>query len=156
MLSRLREIRSRYFNDLQDTEADLDATTGAALLTDTNAVEAEAEIAAAGEGLDPEIRSTVIELYRRCVQRYEYVKEANDKFLAMLDEGLALDAGDTGLEAQIREYAEKLTLDPIDQPMEVPSYEADDIIDEAQALTQTEAVLYGDSTSIDDDRSTVQ
>lgn len=150
MLDRLRLLRSRYFNDLEDTLVDIQPPTGAAPLTDTNSVETEAAQAAASEDLDAEVRSAVIELYRRCLARYEYVKEANDKFLAMLDEGLLQESNIVGEEERkVRAYAESLTLDPVEQPMTVPQYEAEDMVDEAQALTQTEAVLYGDGDNMD-------
>ncbi|BAC88031.1 hypothetical protein [Gloeobacter violaceus] len=150
MLNRLRELRSRYFGELEEAIEDVDApASGEALLTDTDAVEAEAEEAAAAEGLDPEVRQAVTDLYRRCLARYEYVKEANEKFLAMLDEGLMSDLSDNEEEQKIRKFAESLTLDPVDQPMAFANYEAEDIVDEAQALTEKEAVLFGDDTNLD-------
>ncbi|MBC8122697.1 MAG: hypothetical protein H7Y22_12755 [Gemmatimonadaceae bacterium] len=159
MLSRLRELRTRYFTDLDTMEASSleDLSTEAngeeslhATLTDTNAVETEAEIAAAGESVDPEVRTEVQDLYRRFLGSYEYVKEANEKFLAMLDEALLEDPSLPEQQSSIRAFAESLMLDPIDQPMAYSPSDQDDIIDDAQALTEQEALLFGDAKNLND------
>lgn len=158
MLSRLRDLRTRYFTDLDTMEASSveDLSTEAnrelphATLTDTNAVETEAEIAAAGESVDPEVRTEIQDLYRRFLGSYEYVKEANEKFLAMLDEALIEDPSLPEQQSSIRAFAESLMLDPIDQPMSYSQYDQDDIIDDAQALTEQEALLFGDAKNLND------
>lgn len=158
MLSRLRDLRTRYFTDLDTMEASSveDLSTEAngefphATLTDTNAVETEAEIAAAGESVDPEVRTEIQDLYRRFLGSYEYVKEANEKFLAMLDEALIEDPSLPEQQSSIRAFAESLMLDPIDQPMAYSQYDQDDIIDDAQALTEQEALLFGDAKNLND------
>jgi len=148
MLERLQDLRARYFQDL-DTLVDLGAVDDLGQLTDTNAVETEAEVAAASENVMPEVREVVVDLYRRCLARYEYVKEANDKFLAMLDEELAVEPSSDKAIAAIRRFAESILLDPIDQPMAFTHYDEDDVVDGAQVTTQAEAVLYGDGSNID-------
>lgn len=153
MLERLQDLRSRYFQNDMSTLVDLEPTDRLSLLTDTNAVETEAEVAAASENVAPEVRDVVVDLYRRCLARYEYVKEANDKFQAMLDEELDAEPSSDKAIAAIRRFAESILLDPIDQPMAYTSYDEDDIVDGAQALTQSEAVLYGDPTNMDTDNA---
>lgn len=128
----LRFLRARFF---PDTNVEPDTLH----LLDTTAVDTEAAIAAAGERLDPEIRDEVDDFYRHCLASYEYVKEANDKFLAMLDDALNQDISTLEEQAAIREYAESLLLDPIDQPIEYDGYLQEDMIDEAEDLTNREA-----------------
>ncbi|AGY59316.1 hypothetical protein [Gloeobacter kilaueensis] len=150
MLQRLRELRSRYFGDLDSALIEPQPRpSGEATLTDTNAVDTEAELAAAAESVDPEVREAVLDLYQRCLERYEYVKEANEKFLAMLDEGLLTDLTGSDEQQRIRAFAENLTLDPIDQPMHYASYEEEDIVDEAQGLIDKETILFGDDDNLD-------
>jgi hypothetical protein len=132
MAARLRDLRARFFPDPNSEPDTLH-------LLDTNAVDAEAAIAAAGEMLDPEICDEVYDFYRHCLSTYEYVKEANDKFLALLDSALAEDISDLEEEAAIRNYAESLLLDPIDQPQDYDRYAEEDMIDEAEDLTNREA-----------------
>jgi hypothetical protein len=132
MAKPLRNLRARYFPD-PNAEPDTEH------LLDTGAVEMEAAIAAAGEHLDPEICDEVYEFYRHCLAAYEYVKEANDKFLMMLDDALSGDVSDAAEQAAIRTYAESLLLDPIAQPMAYDPYEAESIVDEAEDLTNREA-----------------
>lgn len=95
------------------------------------------------------MREAVLDLYQRCLERYEYVKEANEKFLAMLDEGLLTDLTGSDEQQRIRAFAENLTLDPIDQPMHYASYEEEDIVDEAQGLIDKETILFGDDDNLD-------
>jgi hypothetical protein len=108
-------------------------------LLDTSAVETEAAIASAGEELDAEICDQVNDFYRHCLSTYDYVKEANDKFLAMLDNALSEDISSAAEQDAIRRYAESLLLDPVDQPINYESYLQEDIVDEAEDLTNREA-----------------
>jgi hypothetical protein len=132
MSQRLRNLRARYFPD-PDVELDTQQ------LLDANAVDAEAAIAAASEQLDPEVCTEVYEFYRHCLARYEYVKEANDKFLSMLDNALAADLSDPDQQDAIRNYADSLLLDPIIQPMVYDPYLEEDLVDEAEDLANREA-----------------
>ncbi len=132
MAERLRDLRARFFPDL-----DLDLDTEH--LLDTNSVDTEAAIASAGEELDPEVREQVYDFYRHCLTTYEYVKEANDKFLAMLDNALGEDISDPQQQMAIRNYAESLLLDAVDQPMDYDSYVEEDMVDEAEDLANREA-----------------
>ncbi|GEM_PF-4795759 len=132
MVKPLRNLRARYLPALNlepDTEH----------LLDTDAVDLEAAIAAAGERLDRDTCNEVYEFYRHCLARYEYVKEANDKFLSMLEDALSTDQADSTESAAIRSYAESLLLDPIAQPMVYEQYVEEDIVDEAEDLTNREA-----------------
>jgi hypothetical protein len=70
---------------------------------------------------------------------YEYVKEANDKFLSMLDHALTEDLSDPEQQEAIRNYAESLLLDPVDQPMSYDRYIEEDMVDEAEDLSNREA-----------------
>ncbi|GAC1459155.1 MAG: hypothetical protein NVS2B14_03340 [Chamaesiphon sp.] len=128
---RLRDLRSTYLPDL-DTEPSTD-------LLDADAVDTEAQISAAAEGVDPAVRVEVQALYQRFISEYEYVKEANDKFLAMLDEALNEDNSDAEEQDAIRDYAESLLLDPINQRQVYTDYEQEDIVDSALDLTNREA-----------------
>ncbi len=132
MVKLLRNLRARY---LPDPLEDIDTEH----LIDTDAVDREAAIAAAGEALDIETCNEIYEFYRHCLARYEYVKEANDKFLSMLDDALGHDASSPTEQASIRTYAESLLLDPIAQPMIYDRYVEEDIVDEAEDLTNREA-----------------
>lgn len=132
MVRRLRNLRARYFPE-PDSEPDTEH------LLDTNAVDSEAEIAAAGEQLDPEVCDEINVFYRHCLSTYEYVKEANDKFLAMLDQALDEDISDSEEQAAIRNYAQSLILDPVDQPLVYERYVEEDMVDEAEDLTNREA-----------------
>jgi hypothetical protein len=132
MIRQLRNLRAHYFPD-PDVEPDTEH------LLDTSAVDTEAEIAAAGELLDPEVRTEIYEFYRHCLANYEYVKEANDKFLSMLDHALTEDLSDPEQQEAIRNYAESLLLDPVDQPMSYDRYIEEDMVDEAEDLSNREA-----------------
>jgi hypothetical protein len=132
MAERLRDLRARFF---PDPNVELDTEH----LLDTNAVDMEAAIAAAGEQLEPEICDEVYDFYRHCLATYEYVKEANDKFLSMLDDALTEDISDPEQQVAIRNYAESLLLDAIDQPMAYDSYVEEDMVDEAEDLANREA-----------------
>ncbi len=127
----LRNLHARYFPD-PDLEPDTEH------LLDTTAVDAEAAIAAASETLDPAISTEVYEFYRHCLASYEYVKEASDKFLSMLDNALLEDLSDLSEQAEIRNYAESLLLDPTVQPMIYDRYVEEDMVDEAEDLTNRE------------------
>lgn len=132
MAKSLRSLRARYFPD-PDREPDTEH------LLDTDAVDMEAAIAAASEELDPEVCTEVYEFYRHCLASYEYVKEANDKFLLMLEDALTEDLSDATEQAAIRNYAEGLLLDPVVQPMLYDRYVEEDMVDEAEDLTNQEA-----------------
>lgn len=132
MVERLRNLRAQYF---PDPNVELDTEH----LADTSGVDMEAAIAAAGEALDPETCDEVYEFYRHCLATYEYVKEANDKFLTMLDDALSDDVSDPTEQAAIRAYAESLLLDPVAQPMAYDRYVEEAMIDEAEDLTNREA-----------------
>ncbi|MBF2028594.1 MAG: hypothetical protein IGS48_17825 [Oscillatoriales cyanobacterium C42_A2020_001] len=132
MVQSLRNLRAHYFPD-PTVEPDTEH------LFDTDAVDMEAAIASAGEDLEPEICTEVYEFYRHCLARYEYVKEANDKFLSMLEDALDEDLSDPTEQVAIRAYAESLLLDPITQPMIYDSYLEEDMVDEAEDLTNREA-----------------
>jgi hypothetical protein len=99
----------------------------------------ESAIASAGEDLDIEVCTEVYEFYRHCLARYEYVKEANDKFLSMLEYALNEDLSDPAEQAAIRTYAESLLLDPVVQPMVYDRYVEEDMVDEAEDLANREA-----------------
>lgn len=128
----LRNLRAHYFSD-PNVEPDTEH------LVDTDAVDMEAAIASAGEDLEPEICIEVYEFYRHCLASYEYVKEANDKFLSMLEDALNQDLSNPAEQIAIRNYAESLLLDPIAQPMVYDSYVEEDMVDEAEDLTNREA-----------------
>jgi hypothetical protein len=132
MAKSLRNLRARYFPDPAE-ETDTEH------LLDTSAVDMEAAIADASETLDPEISTEVYEFYRHCLANYEYVKEANDKFLSMLDNALLEDLSDPSEQAAIREFAESLLLDPVVQPMSYDRYVEEDMVDEAEDLANREA-----------------
>jgi hypothetical protein len=151
MLARLREIRAQYFQNLE-TLSEPEVSSSHAPLTDTNAVEAEANTSAAAEKVSPEIQEVVIDLYQRSLKQFEYVKEANDKFMAMLEEALDEDPSNAKTQAAIHQFAESLLLDPSMQPLSYSAAEQDDIIDSAQGLTQQEAVLFGDASNTEDSR----
>lgn len=151
MLARLREIRAQYFQDLE-TLSMPEVSGSNAPLIDTDAVEAEAATSAAAEKVSPEIQEVIIDLYQRSLKQYEYVKEANDKFIAMLEEALEEDPSNPKTQAAVHQFAESLLLDPVMQPMSYNSYDQDDMIDSAQGLTQQEAVLYGDASNTEDTR----
>ncbi|MBC7883620.1 MAG: hypothetical protein H7Y37_20210 [Anaerolineae bacterium] len=151
MLARLRELRAQYFQDLESL-SEPEMSGGHATLTDTDAVEAEAATSSAAERVSPEIQEVVIDLYQRSLKQFEYVKEANDKFIAMLEEALDEDPSNAKTQTAIREFAESLLLDPVMQPLSYSAAEQDDIIDSAQGLTQQEAVLYGDASNTEDTR----
>jgi hypothetical protein len=151
MLARLREIRAQYFQNLE-TLSEPEVSSSHAPLTDTNAVEAEANTSAAAEKVSPEIQEVVIDLYQRSLKQFEYVKEANDKFMAMLEEALDEDPSNAKTQAAIHQFAESLLLDPSMQPLSYSAAEQDDSIDSAQGLTQQEAVLFGDASNTEDSR----
>lgn len=132
MAKPFRNLRARYF---PDPYVELDTEH----LSDTSAVDTEAAIASASESLDVETCTEVYEFYRHCLARYEYVKEANDKFLMMLDDALNEDLSDPVEQAAIRDYAESLLLDPIAQPMVYEQYLEEDMVDEAEDLANREA-----------------
>jgi hypothetical protein len=67
------------------------------------------------------------------------VKEANDKFLSMLEYALNEDLSDPAEQAAIRTYAESLLLDPVVQPMVYDRYVEEDMVDEAEDLANREA-----------------
>jgi hypothetical protein len=151
MLARLREIRAQYFQNME-TLSEPEISGSHAALTDTNAVEAEANTSAAAEKVSPEIQEVIVDLYQRSLKQFEYVKEANDKFIAMLEEALEEDPGNAKTQAAIHHFAESLLLDPSMQPLSYSAAEQDDIIDSAQGLTQQEAVLFGDASNTEDSR----
>lgn len=151
MLARLREIRAQYFQDLE-TLSEPEISGDHAPLTDTDAVEAEAATSAAAEKVSPEIQEVVVDLYQRSLKQFEYVKEANDKFIAMLEEALDEDPSNEKTQFAIHQFAESLLLDPVMQPMSYTAADQDDIVDSAQGLTQQEAVLYGDASNTEDTR----
>ncbi|MGA7935370.1 MAG: hypothetical protein WCA35_17605 [Kovacikia sp.] len=132
MTKSLRNLRVHYFPD-PNMEPDTEH------LSDTNAVDMEAAIASAGEDLDRETCNEVYEFYRHCLAKYEYVKEANDKFLSMLENALSEDLSNPTEQANIRNYAESLLLDPLAQPMVYDQYVEEDMVDEAEDLTNREA-----------------
>lgn len=140
MAKLLRSLRARYFPD-PNVEPDTEH------LLDTDAVDMEAAIAAASEELDPEVCTEVYEFYRHCLASYEYVKEANDKFLLMLEDALMEDLADATEQAAIRHYAEGLLLDPVVQPMIYDRYVEEDMVDEAEDLTNQEAWMDINSAS---------
>ncbi|MBD2104821.1 hypothetical protein [Leptolyngbya sp. FACHB-261] len=108
-------------------------------LLDTDGVETEAEITAAGEAVSADVRTEVEALYKSFLSEYSYVKEANDKFLATLEQALDEDPIDQEEIEAIRNYAESLLLDPVNQRMVYTEYDQEDIVDEALDLTNREA-----------------
>jgi hypothetical protein len=137
---RLRDLRTAYLPDL-DEEPDTED------LLDTDSVDTEADISAAGERVDSAVRVEVQALYQRHLSHYDYVKEANDKFLTMLDDALNETNVDAEEEEAIRDYAESLLLDPVDQRLIFTTYDQEDIVDEAQDLTNREAWMDIDTLS---------
>ncbi len=116
-------------------------------LLETNAVEAEAEIAAAGEQVDPETQSEIHAMYRHFLRSYSYVKEANEKFLATLDQALGEEDYVPKQQEAVRNYAQSILFDPLGQQMVYTEYDQEDMADEAQDLTNREAWLDTDALS---------